>query len=201
MVVRGHYGGSIRAAGTAMEGQQWLYQPSIKSAGLVSSSSTQRGSTGCRLSTPSHPEPVTTLTMANCSIGFYKLSSKYLGMPNISAAAGIPVCKLFMNQCLNSQGTLLSINYFSPSSCGLGAALFYFRTTACNLSLVSRLKGHHSDPGRQSGVNQGIRAQSYLQVSGHGSALWGHGTGFWGTQNVSCLQPLCSQADARNQGL
>lgn len=153
------------------------------------------------LSTPSHPEPVTTLTMANCSIGFYKLSSKYLGMPNISAAAGISVCKLFMNQCLNSQGTLLSINYFSPSSCGLGAALFYFRTTACNLSLVSRLRGHHSDPGRQSGVNQGIGTQSYIQVSGHGSALWGHGTGFWGTQSVSCLQPLSSQADARNQGL
>lgn len=53
------------------------------------------------LSAPSHWEPATTLTVANCSIGFYKLSSKYLGMPNISAATGIPVRKLFMNQCLN----------------------------------------------------------------------------------------------------
>lgn len=29
--------------------------------------------------------------------GFYKLSSKYLGMLNISAAAGIPVHTLFMS--------------------------------------------------------------------------------------------------------
>lgn len=76
-------------------------------------------------------EPVATLMVANCFIGFYKLSSKYLGMPNISAAAGIPVRKLFMNQCLNSQGTLLSIIYLSPSSGGLGAALFYLQTCPC----------------------------------------------------------------------
>lgn len=55
MVVRGNYGGSIGAAGTAMEGQQWVCQPSIKSAGLVSSSSTQRGSPGCRAEHPITP--------------------------------------------------------------------------------------------------------------------------------------------------
>lgn len=125
--------------------QQWVCKPSIKFAGLVSSSGTQWGNPG--LSTLSLQEPSTTLTMANCSSGFYKLCSKYLGMPNISAAAGIPVHKLFMNQCLNSQGTVLSINYLSPSSCGLGAALFYFQTTAHNLFLVLRLRGHHCDPG------------------------------------------------------
>lgn len=116
------------------------------------------GNQAAGLGTPSHREPETTLIMANCSMGFYKLSSKYLGMPNISAAAGIPVHKLFMDQCLNSQGTLLSINYLSTSSCGLGAALFYFQTTACSLSLVLGLRGHHSDSGRQSGVSQEIGA-------------------------------------------
>lgn len=30
------------------------------------------------LSTPSHQEPATTLTVAHCYSGFYKLSSKYL---------------------------------------------------------------------------------------------------------------------------
>lgn len=48
---------------------------------------------GVGLSAPSQQELV-----AICSISFYKLSSKYLGMPNISAAAGIPVRKLFMNR-------------------------------------------------------------------------------------------------------
>lgn len=105
------------------------------------------------LSTPSLTEPSTTLTMANCSFSFYKLCSKYLGMPNISAAAGIPVCKLFINQCLNSQGTLLSINYLSPSSCGLGVALLCFQTTACYLSLLLRLRETEwCEPGNQGSV-------------------------------------------------
>lgn len=89
----------------AMVGQQWVCKPSIKFAGLVSSSSMQWGNPG--LSTPSLLELSATLTMASCSRGFYKLCSKYLGMPNISAAAGIPVHKLFMNQCLNSQDAVL----------------------------------------------------------------------------------------------
>jgi len=93
------------------------------------------------LNTLSHQEPATTLTGANCSIGFYKLSSKCLGMPNISAAAGIPGPKLFMNGCLHSQGTLLSVNYSSLSNGSLGAALFYLQTTARSLALVARHGG------------------------------------------------------------
>lgn len=129
--------------------------------------------------------------MANCSIGFYKLCRKYLGMPKISAAAGIPAHKLFMNQCLNSQGTLLSRNYLSPSSCGLGAALFCFQTTACNLSLVLRLRGHHRDPRKESDVSQGIRAQSFLWVFCCASALWAQGFG------VPSGSPACSHCPAR----
>lgn len=57
-----------------------------------------------------------TPTAAEQADGFYKRSSKYLGMPNISAATGIPAHVLFMKRCLNSEGNVLSIKYFSPSS-------------------------------------------------------------------------------------
>lgn len=105
-------------------------------------------------------------SVASCSIGFYKRSSKYLGMPNISAVPGIPACKLFMNQCLNSQTTLLSINHLSPSSGSLGDACSVLPP---NYSLPFLLDmEHHSDPRRWNGVSQAClsRAQTYLLFFG-----------------------------------
>lgn len=54
--------------------------------------------------------------VAEHASGFYKLSSKYLGMPNISVVAGIPVHTLFMSWCLNSEGNVLTVNYSGLSS-------------------------------------------------------------------------------------
>lgn len=61
---------------------------------------------------------------------FYKLSSKYLGMPNISVVAGIPVHTLFMSWCLNSEGNVLTVNYSGLSSGSHGATLLYLQSTA-----------------------------------------------------------------------
>lgn len=156
------------------------------------------------LSVPSHQEPAITLIVAICSLGFYKLPTKYLGMPSVSAVADVPVCKLFMNQCLNSQGSLLSINYLSPSSDSLGTALFYFQATAHSLALVVRHGGHHSDPKRWSGVSQAACLGS--QGSALPPVFWpyhccvGSQRQVLGYPVCLCLQPLSNQADARNQG-
>lgn len=151
-------------------------------------------------STPKHRGPATALTAASCSSGFYKLPSKYLRMPNISAAAGIPARKLFMNHCLNSQGTLLSINYLSPSTGSLGAALFYLQTAARSPALLVRHGGHHSDPGMSQAACPGSQGSALPPIFwschhcvGSRCRVSGHPAGV-------CLQPFSSWAEAGNQG-
>lgn len=87
-------GAHVSAGGAAEERWPW-HGPSVGAA-------QQRGTAA--------------LTAAEQADGFYERSSKYLGMPNISAATGIPACVLFMKRCLNSEGNVLSIKCFSPAS-------------------------------------------------------------------------------------
>lgn len=107
-VPQGCRGAHVRAGGAAEERWPW-HGPSAGAA-------QQRGTA----------VPIA----AELADGFYKRSSKYLGMPNISAATRIPARVLFMKRCLNSEGNVLSIKCFSPASSSHRGALFCLQTSA-----------------------------------------------------------------------